>query len=231
MKDELFIKIKGLPIIEFDRNLLAQDVFDIDFNGSCMLQITNENGAFIITNAMNGYGQNCFKDFKGEKVSFLDYYDYALDDGINEKYKKHWAAYLQPGHRVMATIRHESDGSLNEFDVPVIVVSVHENYIMGSVEGDVIEIPFNELNNPSELVDIAQLKEFDFYILKLREHESIAINFSDDEQYKGYSFYKSNLGWHINPCKIGKGWVTNSKDCIDFTKSFLVAIDNADQTK
>ncbi len=62
--------------------------------------------------------------------------------------KPHWATELQVGDRVTATIRHEKDGSLNQFNVPVIVVSVHGDYIIGSVDNEPIEIPFCELNNP-----------------------------------------------------------------------------------
>lgn len=78
---------------------------------------------------------------------------------------------------------------------------------------------------------IEDLKGFDFYILNYREHKSIAINFADDNQYKGYTFYKTNLGWSINPTKMGNGYVTNMGDELDFTKSFAVAVDVADQTK
>jgi len=71
--DRLWIKV-GELITEIDRNILAEDVFDVDFGGSYKLQITNENGAFIVTNAMNGYGDNCFSKYKADKVTFLTYF-------------------------------------------------------------------------------------------------------------------------------------------------------------
>lgn len=78
---------------------------------------------------------------------------------------------------------------------------------------------------------VEALSDYDFYILNLRENKSIAINMFDDEQYRGITFYKTNLGWSLNPTKIGKGFLTSCKDDFDYTKDFELAKSNADQTK
>lgn len=84
--DKLFIKVKDL-IQEIDRNILADDVFHIEFGDSYKLEITNENGLFMVTNAVkyiNGYGVNCRKEFIGEKVSLLEHFDYAAHANKNQ---------------------------------------------------------------------------------------------------------------------------------------------------
>lgn len=77
---------------------------------------------------------------------------------------------------------------------------------------------------------VSQLSEYDFYILNLIENKSIAINVIEDNQYTGITFYKTNLGWELNPTKIGKGYLSNMKDALDYTNDFEKAKQHADQT-
>jgi hypothetical protein len=61
---------------------------------------------------------------------------------------EHWAESLEIGDRVKATIRHETDGSKNHTDVPVIVV---ENYkyakeVKVKFMDDFHRVPYNELS-------------------------------------------------------------------------------------
>lgn len=65
--------IKTVPLEE-----LESGIADIDFNGALMVRIEkvkdedDENYAhWKITNAMNGYGQNCFQEYKDCEVSIL----------------------------------------------------------------------------------------------------------------------------------------------------------------
>lgn len=80
-------------------------------------------------------------------------------------------------------------------------------------------------------MDINDLRNYDFFILNYREHTSIAINVIKENHFEGITFYKTNLGWSLNPTKIGRGFIANDKQNLDFTGNFEVAMDNADQTK
>ncbi len=68
------------------------------------------------------------------------------NDYLKEKYTPHWAASLNAGDIVYATIRHETDGSLNRHNVRIVVVGVYDNTILGSDGNEVVDIPFNELS-------------------------------------------------------------------------------------
>ncbi len=67
--DEL---IQRIPFTE-----LEKDVIDIDFGGNYLIQIQKQNDDepntvyWTVTNAMNGYGHNCFDTFKEHKVHIL----------------------------------------------------------------------------------------------------------------------------------------------------------------
>lgn len=60
---------------------------------------------------------------------------------------EHWAESLQQGDRVLATIRHQTDGTLNRHNVNMIVVDVdiRKKQIKGVNEGSFYMIPFMEL--------------------------------------------------------------------------------------
>jgi hypothetical protein len=90
---------------------------------------------------------------------------------------------------------------------------------------------YDEYKDFGVITDVEQLSEFDFFIINLREHTSIAINVVEDKQFIGIAFYKTNLGWSFNPTKIGRGYLSNCKEDFDYTNNFQVAKDNADQTK
>lgn len=64
------IKIKDFET-EITHDELKKDVFDVDFGGVLKIQITKKSQSFKITNAMNGYGQNCKKEFENEKIIFI----------------------------------------------------------------------------------------------------------------------------------------------------------------
>jgi hypothetical protein len=61
---------------------------------------------------------------------------------------KHWADALESGDRVLATIRHETDGSKNLIDVQVIVTGNNrrECKISAAFLAGLYVIPYNELS-------------------------------------------------------------------------------------
>jgi Fe-S-cluster containining protein len=73
------IRVKDLQI-DVERDIIwdgikYKEIIDIDFGGKVMLQFTyNSNivGAienrYTITNGVNGYGENCFEEYKNEKI-------------------------------------------------------------------------------------------------------------------------------------------------------------------
>ncbi len=78
-KERLFIRIGDLNIKEIDRDILAEDVFDVYFDGICTLRITNNDGKFSVTNAINRNGYSCFDEFKDDEVTFLtDLNEYTI---------------------------------------------------------------------------------------------------------------------------------------------------------
>ena len=62
------LKFDGQEIAISDDEL-SKDVFDIDFGGSMMVQFTKqEDGNYKPTNAMNGWGENCYKEIADKEV-------------------------------------------------------------------------------------------------------------------------------------------------------------------
>jgi hypothetical protein len=61
-------------IIRIPKSDLDSISIDVDFNGQYMIQIQKEESSHLwnITNAMNGFGENCFEEFKGSEVSILN---------------------------------------------------------------------------------------------------------------------------------------------------------------
>jgi len=61
-------------IIRIPKSDLDAGSIDVDFNGQYMVQIQKEesSNSWIVTNAMNGYGHNCFEEFKRSEVSILN---------------------------------------------------------------------------------------------------------------------------------------------------------------
>lgn len=59
----------------------------------------------------------------------------------------HWASNLQVGDRCLATIRHESDGTKNHINVPIIICrnDINKCNVIGLYEGFMYHIPYNEL--------------------------------------------------------------------------------------
>jgi len=60
-------------IVRFPKSELDAKIVDVDFDGHYMIRIQKDlaNGTWFITNAMNGYGNNCFDDFKNSTVFIL----------------------------------------------------------------------------------------------------------------------------------------------------------------
>jgi len=62
------LKFDGQEVAISDKEL-SQDVFDIDFGGAMMVQFTKqEDGTFKPTNAMNGWGNNCYQEIADKEV-------------------------------------------------------------------------------------------------------------------------------------------------------------------
>jgi hypothetical protein len=78
----------------------------------------------------------------------MNYEDYA------EKYKGHWAEKLQVADRVIATLRHKTDGSRNVHGAEVIVVEnkAREKVIIGWWNDREYTIAYNELKKKKENV-------------------------------------------------------------------------------
>ncbi|TDD77118.1 hypothetical protein [Flavobacterium caseinilyticum] len=62
-----------LLVVRIPKTDLNSGLLDIDFNGQYLIQIKKEDDSDLwkVTNAMNGYGHNCFEEFKKSEVSFL----------------------------------------------------------------------------------------------------------------------------------------------------------------
>lgn len=73
IEGKLWIKIGDNIIQEIDRNILADDVFDID-TPDFRIQITNDNGDFKVTNAVDGWGINAKDRLQDKPVTFLTQY-------------------------------------------------------------------------------------------------------------------------------------------------------------
>ncbi len=71
--DDLYIKIGDVILQEFDRNLLGNDVFEID-TPDFRFEITNDNGTFTVTNSVDQRGENMQHKFALAPVTFLSYY-------------------------------------------------------------------------------------------------------------------------------------------------------------
>jgi hypothetical protein len=62
------LKFDGLEV-EISEDELNYDVFDVNFGGSMMVQFTRqEDGTLKPTNAMNGWGNNCFNEISDKEV-------------------------------------------------------------------------------------------------------------------------------------------------------------------
>lgn len=61
-------------IIRVPKSDLDAGSIDVDFNGQYMIQIQKEesSNSWIVTNAMNGYGHNCFEEYKRSQVLILN---------------------------------------------------------------------------------------------------------------------------------------------------------------
>lgn len=56
-------------INESDLPKAEGEYVDIYFGGCMMVQFTKTNGGLIPTNAVNGWGNNCFEEVKGEELT------------------------------------------------------------------------------------------------------------------------------------------------------------------
>lgn len=65
---EVFILIDGM-IARIPKE--HEDIFDVTFGSSYMLQVAKENGSYKVVNAVDGRGTNCFIHFKDKEVKVL----------------------------------------------------------------------------------------------------------------------------------------------------------------
>lgn len=56
-------------INESDLPMAEGEYVDIGFGGCMMVQFIKTNGDIIPTNAVNGWGNNCFEEVKGEELT------------------------------------------------------------------------------------------------------------------------------------------------------------------
>ncbi len=68
----MFIIGVGEFATEITKEEMTGQVFDIDFGGHLKVQITKTENGFKVTNAMNGYGQNCKKEYENKEVHFYE---------------------------------------------------------------------------------------------------------------------------------------------------------------
>jgi len=62
------LKFDGMEVAISDEDL-QQKIFDIDFGGHIKVQFTKQdNGKYIPTNAMNGWGDNCYQEIADKEV-------------------------------------------------------------------------------------------------------------------------------------------------------------------
>ncbi len=62
------LKFDGMEVAISDEDL-QNDVFDIDFGGHIKVQFTKQkDGKYIPTNAMNGWGDNCYQEIVDKEV-------------------------------------------------------------------------------------------------------------------------------------------------------------------
>jgi hypothetical protein len=62
------LKFDGMEVAISDEDL-QQKIFDIDFGGHIKVQFTKQdNGKYIATNAMNGWGDNCYQEIADKEV-------------------------------------------------------------------------------------------------------------------------------------------------------------------
>ena len=62
------LKFDGMEVAISDEDL-QNDVFDIDFGGHIKVQFTKQDdGKYKPTNAMNGWGDNCYQEIADKEV-------------------------------------------------------------------------------------------------------------------------------------------------------------------
>lgn len=63
----IIIEVNNL-LIKTDADKLNSGVFTIEEGCDYLIEFINDNGSLHVSNAMNGYGQNCREDFAGKEV-------------------------------------------------------------------------------------------------------------------------------------------------------------------
>lgn len=69
MKVKLTFGVLETIINESDIPKAEGEHINVDFGGCMMVQFTKTNGDLIPTNAVNGWGDNCFDEVKGEELT------------------------------------------------------------------------------------------------------------------------------------------------------------------
>ena len=64
-----------IKIGTFEKEVTPEEIkhedFEIDFDGALMVAINQSGGEYRVINAMNGYGDNCKKEYANIKVEII----------------------------------------------------------------------------------------------------------------------------------------------------------------
>lgn len=72
-QDKIWIKVDDL-VKEIDRKLITEEWFQVEFGGSYLLKIEYFVDRWVVSNAVDGWGNNCKEQFKDVDVMFLEQY-------------------------------------------------------------------------------------------------------------------------------------------------------------
>lgn len=97
--EQLFVRVKDM----ISRISELSECFDVDFGGSYKLQIIKEKGEYRVSNAMNGWGENCYDEFANEPVTILaplpavEQGEVVYDGRDRENHGQHWLYFSIKG--------------------------------------------------------------------------------------------------------------------------------------
>lgn len=58
-------------VAEIPEDALFGGIIDIEFGNDYQIRIANNTEGWIVTNAVNGYGENCREEFVNEEVKII----------------------------------------------------------------------------------------------------------------------------------------------------------------
>lgn len=162
-----WIMIDGL-VAELPIEAETNDVFDVSFGSSHMLQITKENNSYKVTNGVNGYGKNCFKEYQNQKVSIL----------IDEPDSPIKGRGEQPGRQ------YTHDDVLN---LMMGFATQYASYKVTGIPTDISDDAVNFLNDHGKHFTPAQSESQEEQIRLWDEVHGIVRNFEVDKSYNALS--------------------------------------------